>query len=150
MKNHLFSSDDEQNGGSKPAFYWWRTPKDFDDDGNFKVDVSDLSTLTPRLKLLREMERLGLMAAEGLNDIRRKLLIYRAGDFWLPIGGIKKEDMDIPPVVTILLTGLTASGKSSFINLMYSVLGRFGIVPFAQTSGTTNFSLQSWLVTFSF
>ncbi|KAL0348618.1 UNVERIFIED_CONTAM: hypothetical protein Sangu_1089600 [Sesamum angustifolium] len=43
--------------------------------------------------------------------------------------------MDIPPAVTILLTGLTASGKSSLINLMYSVLGRSGLIPFAQTSG---------------
>ncbi|KAL0376388.1 UNVERIFIED_CONTAM: hypothetical protein Scaly_0756400 [Sesamum calycinum] len=81
------------------------------------------------------MERLALIAGEGLDDLRHKLLCYRAGDFWLPIGGIKKEEMDIPPAVTILLTGLTASGKSSLINLMYSVLGRSGLIPFAQTSG---------------
>lgn len=59
---------------------------------------------------------------------------YRAGDFWLPVGGIKKEDMEISPVITIVLVGLSASGKSSLINYMYSVLGRSGLIPFAQTS----------------
>lgn len=42
--------------------------------------------------------------------------------------------MEIPPMITILLVGLSASGKSSLINYMYSVLGRSGLIPFAQTS----------------
>ncbi|KAK4425924.1 hypothetical protein Salat_1786400 [Sesamum alatum] len=117
MRNyhHIFLSDEEENGGVPTC--WWRRAEEFDENGHFK---SDLSKLTPRFKVLREMERLTLIAGEGLQDLRHKLLSYRAGDFWLPIGGIKKEEMDIPPAVTILLTGLTASGKSSLINLMYS------------------------------
>ncbi|EYU43999.1 hypothetical protein MIMGU_mgv1a008330mg [Erythranthe guttata] len=138
MKNHLFSSDEEQNGGRRSAYSWWRTADEFDENGHFKIDVSEFSNLTPRYKILREMERLAFIATDGLDDLRHKLLSYRAGDFWLPIGGLKKEDMDIPPVVTILLAGLTASGKSSFTNLMYSVLGRSGLIPFAQTSGESS------------
>ncbi|KAL2229707.1 UNVERIFIED_CONTAM: hypothetical protein Sindi_1565100 [Sesamum indicum] len=135
MRNHhIFLSDEEENGVPTSPFCWWRTAEEFDENGHFKLEISDLSKLTPRFKVLREMERLALIAGEGLDDLRHKLLCYRAGDFWLPIGGIKKEEMDIPPAVTILLTGLTASGKSSLINLMYSVLGRSGLIPFAQTS----------------
>ncbi|CDO98801.1 unnamed protein product [Coffea canephora] len=81
------------------------------------------------------MERLAFVAPEGLDDLRHKLITYGSGDFWLPVGGIKKEDLDIPPVITILLAGLTSSGKSSLVNMMYSVLGRSGLIPFAQTSG---------------
>ncbi|XP_057785608.1 uncharacterized protein LOC131003145 [Salvia miltiorrhiza] len=136
MKNCFsFSSDEEQNGCPKESFYWWRTPQEFDEDGHFKTDISSPRN---RMKLLREMERLGLMGSCGLNDLRHKILRYRAGDFCLPIGGIEREDMEIPPLITILLTGLTASGKSSFINLMYAVLGRFGLIPFAQTSGESS------------
>ncbi|KAG8370482.1 hypothetical protein BUALT_Bualt14G0121400 [Buddleja alternifolia] len=138
MTNHFFLSDEDQNGVQKSAFCWWRTPKEFDENGHFKVEISDLSNLTPRLKVLREMERINFIANEGLDDLRHKLLSYRAGDFWLPIGGIKKEEMDVPPVITILLTGLSSSGKSSFVNLMYSVLGRSGLIPFAQTSGESS------------
>ncbi|KAI3469322.1 hypothetical protein Pfo_025985 [Paulownia fortunei] len=138
MKSHLFLSDEDQNGVPRSAFCWWRAPEEFDENGHFKVDISDLSNLTPRFKVLREMERLAFIAGEGLDDLRHKLLSYRAGDFWLPVGGIKKEEMDMPPVITILLTGLTSSGKSSFVNLMYSVLGRSGLIPFAQTSGESS------------
>lgn len=42
--------------------------------------------------------------------------------------------MDIPPVNTILLVGFHNAGKSSLVNLMYSVLGRSGLVPFAKTT----------------
>ncbi|KAL1548152.1 hypothetical protein AAHA92_16425 [Salvia divinorum] len=136
-----FSSDEEQNGSPKPSHYWWRSPQEFDEDGHFKMDISDPANSSPRIKLLIEMERLGFIGSAGLNDLRHKILSYRAGDFCLPIGGIEREDMEIPPLITILLTGLTASGKSSFINLMYGVLGRFGLIPFAQTSGeSSNFT----------
>lgn len=80
------------------------------------------------------MERLALVAPEGLDELRQKLFNYRCGDFWVPTGGIKKEEMDIPPLNTILLVGFHNAGKSSLVNLMYSVLGRSGLIPFAQTS----------------
>lgn len=131
-KNHLFMENKDAGIGS--SLCWWRRVEEFDENGNFKVEISDIS---PRIKVLREMERLALVSVEGLDDFRHKLLSYRAGDFWLPVGGVKKEEMEIPPTITILLTGLISSGKSSFINLMYSVLGRSGLIPFAQTSGTT-------------
>lgn len=78
--------------------YWWRTSDDdADEESHLKLDLSDISKLTPRLKLCRKLERLALISQEGLDDLRHKLISYRAGDFWLPVGGIKKEDMDIPP-----------------------------------------------------
>ncbi|XP_057785605.1 uncharacterized protein LOC131003142 [Salvia miltiorrhiza] len=138
MKNNLFLSDEDQNGmpRSSSAFYWWKGLEEFDENGNFKVDIN--SDLTPRIRVLREMERLAFVSVEGFDDFRHKLLSYRAGDLWVPVGGINKEEMDIPAVITILLTGLTASGKSSLINFMYSVLGRSGLIPFAQTSGESS------------
>ncbi|KAB1203247.1 hypothetical protein CJ030_MR8G022912 [Morella rubra] len=113
---------------------WWRSAAKFEDCVKLKFDLPNISILTPRLKMLREMERLALVAPEGLNEFRHKLLVYSSGDFWVPIGGIRKEEMDIPPTITILLVGFAGSGKSSLVNLMYSVLGRSGLIPFAQTS----------------
>ncbi|XP_010268074.1 PREDICTED: uncharacterized protein LOC104605139 [Nelumbo nucifera] len=138
MRNPLSLSDEDENESSKLPFCWWRSVEHFNDQGQLKLDLSNLSNLTPRVKVLREMERLALIAPEGLDDLRHKLITYRAGDFWLPTGGIKKEDMDIPPIVTILLVGFSGSGKSSLVNLMYSVLGRSGLIPFAQTSGNSS------------
>ncbi|XP_047265176.1 uncharacterized protein LOC107866428 isoform X1 [Capsicum annuum] len=101
----------------------------------FKFEkMQNLSKMTPLLKVLREMERLYLMSTESLDELRQKLMSYKAGDFWVPVGGINKDDMDIPPVNTILLVGFHNSGKSSLVNLMYSVLGRSGLIPFALTS----------------
>ncbi|PIA61187.1 hypothetical protein AQUCO_00300605v1 [Aquilegia coerulea] len=133
MRNQLsltITKEDE----NESVFCWWRLAKEFKDNGHLNIDLSKLSNLTPRLKVLREMERLALVANEGLDDLRHKLLSYRSGDYWLPTGGTKKEEMNIPPIITILLVGFTGSGKSSLINLMYSVLGQSGLIPFAQTS----------------
>lgn len=136
MKNHVFSSDEDQSGIARSSsFYWWKSLQEFDENGNFKINEMN-SPLTPRMRVVREMERLAFVSVEGFDDFRHKLLSYRAGDLWLPVGGIKKEEMDIPPVITVLLAGMKGSGKSSLINLMYSVLGRSGLIPFAQTSGT--------------
>lgn len=100
--------------------------------------VSDVAALNPRLRVMRELERLAMVAQEGLDDLRHRLVAYRAGDLWVPTGGLAKEEMAVPPVVTVLLVGVTGGGKSSLVNLMYSVLGRAGIIPFAQTSGSTS------------
>ncbi|KAL1548151.1 hypothetical protein AAHA92_16424 [Salvia divinorum] len=138
MKNHLFSSDEDQNGVARSSsFCWWKSLEEFDENGNLKTEMNS-SDISKRMRVLREMERLAFVSVEGFDDFRHKLLSYRAGDLWLPVGGIKKEDMDIPAVITILLTGLVGSGKSSLINLMYSVLGRSGLIPFAQTSGESS------------
>ncbi|KAI4301466.1 hypothetical protein L6164_034744 [Bauhinia variegata] len=135
MKRQLSSSDEEDYESSRMAsFCWWRSDAKFDECVKLKLDLPNVSSLTLRLRLLRELERLALVAAEGLNELRHKLLLYRSGDFWVPAGGISKEQMDIPQVITVLLVGFTSSGKSSLVNLMYSVLGRSGLIPFAQTS----------------
>ncbi|XP_068663723.1 uncharacterized protein [Aristolochia californica] len=128
----VISLDDEKEDETKSVFLWWRSAKEFDLEGHLKIDNG--SNLTPRVKVLREMERLALIAPDSLDELRHKLLSYRPGDLWLPTGGIKKEEFDIPPAITILLVGFSGSGKSSLINLMYSVLGRAGLIPFAQTS----------------
>ncbi|XP_068659255.1 uncharacterized protein [Aristolochia californica] len=128
----LVSLDDDKEDETKSVFLWWRSAKEFDLEGHLKID--NVSNLTSRVKVLREMERLAFVSAESLDELRHKLLSYRAGDFWLPTGGIKKEEIDIPPTITVLLVGFSGSGKSSLINLMYSVLGRAGLIPFAQTS----------------
>ncbi|GAA0146014.1 hypothetical protein LIER_06064 [Lithospermum erythrorhizon] len=139
MKHKVNYSDDDQSSDLNKKHCWWRTCEKFGENGELKMDLSDLSKLTPELKILREMERLSLIAEEGVDDLRHKLIAYRSGDFWLPVGGLKKEDMHIPPVITILLAGVSGSGKSSLVNLMYSVLGRSGLIPFAQiSSGSRN------------
>ncbi|MBA0846414.1 hypothetical protein Goshw_001565 [Gossypium schwendimanii] len=134
MKSQVAFTDEDDCESCRLAYCWWRTATKFDECAKLKLDFPDVSILTPRLRLLRELERLALIAPDGLNELRHKLLGYRSGDFWVPIGGINKEDMDIPPVNTILLVGFSGSGKSSLINLMYSILGRSGLIPFAQTS----------------
>lgn len=136
MKNQLTSScdDDDEFELSRMVHCWWRSATKFDECAKLKFDLPNISSLTPRLKVLRELERLALVAPDGLHELRHKLLSYRSGDFWVPIGGISKEEMDIPPAITILLVGFTGSGKSSLVNLMYSVLGRSGLIPFAQTA----------------
>lgn len=135
MKNQICSSDEDDYDSCNLASYsWWRSAAKFDECAKLKFDPPNISGLTPRLRVLRELERLALVAHEGLNELRHKLLMYCSGDFWMPTGGISKEKMDIPPVITILLVGFSGSGKSSLVNLMYSVLGRSGLVPFAQTS----------------
>ncbi|XWS76619.1 hypothetical protein CRYUN_Cryun01aG0192400 [Craigia yunnanensis] len=134
MKSQVSFVDEDDCESCRLAYCWWRTAAKFDQCAKLKLDFPDVSHLTPRLRLLRELERLALIAPDGLNKLRHKLLGYRSGDYWVPTGGIKKEDMDIPPVNTILLVGFSGSGKSSLINLMYSFLGRSGLIPFAQTS----------------
>ncbi|XP_058077052.1 uncharacterized protein LOC131225528 [Magnolia sinica] len=132
-------SPDAAADDSRSPFCWWRSAEEFDggDNVRLKIDVSNVSNLTPRIKILRELERLALIAPEALYDLRHKLTTYKSGDFWLPTGGIKKEEMNIPPIITILLVGFIGSGKSSLINMMYSVLGRAGLIPFAQASGNS-------------
>ncbi|KAL4379160.1 hypothetical protein GQ457_02G002360 [Hibiscus cannabinus] len=130
--SHVVDEDDCET--CRLSYCWWRTAAKFDECVKLKLDFPNVSILTPRLRLLRELERLALVAPDGLNELRHKLIGYRSGDFWVPTGGITKEDMDIPPVNTILLVGFSGSGKSSLINLMYSILGRSGLIPFAQTS----------------
>ena len=106
----------------------------YDECASLKLDLPNIVEITPRLKVLKELGRLALIAQEGINELRYKLQNYRSGDFWVPTGGLAKEEMDIPPVATILLVGFSGSGKSSLVNLMYSVLGRSGLITFAQTS----------------
>ncbi|XP_059438567.1 uncharacterized protein LOC132171300 [Corylus avellana] len=134
MKSQQSSTEEDEYELSRSVHCWWRSAAKFDECVKLKYDLPNVSSLTPRLKVLKEMERLALIAPEGLNELRHKLQMYRSGDFWVPVGGISKEEMDIPPTITILLVGFTGSGKSSLVNLMYSVLGRSGIIPFAQTS----------------
>ncbi|KAJ4822885.1 hypothetical protein Tsubulata_048607, partial [Turnera subulata] len=125
---------EEATLSSRTVCCWWRSAAKFDDYVKLKLDFPKIANLTPRLRVLRELERLALIAGEGLNEVRYKLQMYRSGDFWIPTGGLKKEELDIPQAITILLVGFTGSGKSSLVNLMYSVLGRSGLITFAQTS----------------
>ncbi|KAL9435590.1 hypothetical protein AB3S75_021794 [Citrus x aurantiifolia] len=134
MKSQLSCGEVDEYDPSGLVYCWWRSAAKFDECVKLKLDLPNVSTLTPRLRVLREMERLALIAPDGLNELRHKFLSYRSGDFWIPIGGIQNGGMDIPPVITILLVGFSGSGKSSLVNLMYSVLSRSGLVLFAQTS----------------
>ncbi|XP_039008784.1 importin subunit alpha-like [Hibiscus syriacus] len=66
-----------------------RTAAKFDEcAAKLKGDLPDASILTPGLTMLRELERLALTAPDELNEFRHKLLGYRSGDFWAPVGGI--------------------------------------------------------------
>ncbi|CAO2824351.1 unnamed protein product [Amaranthus hypochondriacus] len=131
-------SEGASEGDESSVFCWWRSCATSEELSNLKVtNVCDVGGLTPRLKVMRELERLALVASDGLDDLRHRLVAYRAGDLWVPMGGIKKEEMEIPSIITILLVGFNGGGKSSLVNLMYSVLGRAGVIPFAQTSGSS-------------
>lgn len=144
MRNENFLNQHDEE--SRAMRYWWRSAAKFDECVKFKFEMSNLSKMTPILKVLREMERLYLMSTECLDELRQKLMSYKAGDFWVPIGGINKEEMDIPPVNTIMLVGFHNAGKSSLVNLMYSVLGRSGLIPFAQTSAGNDSSAYTTLM----
>ena len=113
--------------------YWWRMLPEF---SACHGRLPRFSAANARLRVLKELERLALIAGESLDDLRHRLCTYQAGDFWFPAGGIAKNETDIPPVITVLLLGFAGTGKSSLVNLMYSVLGGSGFVPFAQTSSS--------------
>ncbi|KAK4775788.1 hypothetical protein SAY87_023749 [Trapa incisa] len=130
MRSDASSLDDTEMDPTSSASCWWRSLEEFAS----RKWKADRAPLIPRLRVLREMERLALVADEGLEELRHKLTSYKAGDLWLPAGGVRKDDMVIPSVVTVLLVGLSGAGKSALVNSMYSVLGRSGIIPFAQTS----------------
>ncbi|XAR58396.1 hypothetical protein NMG60_11013780 [Bertholletia excelsa] len=136
MKDQLHLDFDYEPAAQMGQHCWWRSAVKFDECARLKTEApTELSKIvTPRVRVLRELERLALVAPEGLDELRHKLLAYRCGDLWVPTGGIKKEEMDIPATNTILLVGFHNAGKSSLINLMYSVLGRSGLIPFAQTA----------------
>ncbi|KAI3792149.1 hypothetical protein L2E82_06019 [Cichorium intybus] len=127
---------EDQNNEESSSFCWWKSIPEFKSpDDSLKSSSSSI------FKVFRELERLRMLSEEGVDELKHKLMVYKSGDFWLPIGGIKKEDMDIPPIITVLLVGLSGSGKSSLVNLMYSVLGRSGLIPFSQTSNeSSNYS----------
>ncbi|XP_057964316.1 uncharacterized protein LOC131155298 [Malania oleifera] len=136
-------SDLEDDDYEASRWAWWRSPANFDvvdcDPHLNKLDqllssAAAATAASPRARVVREMERLALVAPEALGDFRHRLSAYCPGDFWVPTGGMEKDDVDIPPVITILLVGLSGSGKSSLVNLCYSVLGRSGLLPFVQTS----------------
>lgn len=128
-------TEDQETDPSISSCSWWRSAREFkDNDPRLGSHLAHLSNLTPRLKVLGEMERLALVAPEGLNELQHKLATYHSGDFWLPAGGVKREDMAIPSIITVVLVGLSGSGKSSLVNMMYSVLGRSGLITFSRTS----------------
>ncbi|CAL9192595.1 unnamed protein product [Musa hybrid cultivar] len=122
MRSSVQAGDDGGEGGAALASYWWRPLVEH--------GGSEGEAARRRVRVLREMERLAAAANESLDDLRHKLLTYKAGDLWFPAGGIPKQEMDIPPVVSVLLIGLAGAGKSTLVDLMYYVLGRAGFVPF--------------------
>nr|XP_043639483.1 uncharacterized protein LOC122610566 [Erigeron canadensis] len=132
MTTSPYNSTTLQKNDQSSQSYWWKSIQDL-------TSLEKTSSLSsPILKVLREMERLCMISEIGVDELKHKLMVYKSGDFWFPIGGLKKEDMDISPVITVLLVGLSGSGKSSLVNLMYSVLGRSGLIPFAQTSNESS------------
>ncbi|CAI9104902.1 OLC1v1003692C1 [Oldenlandia corymbosa var. corymbosa] len=135
---HYLNEEEEHDDLSRAMFYWWRSASKFDQCVKLKWELPDISKISPTCKILREMERIAAIASEGLHELRQKLLTYRSGDLWLPIGGLEKTDVEIPAMNTILLVGFKNAGKSSLVNLMYSVLGQSGVIPFTQTSQTSS------------
>lgn len=127
MRSSVQAGDDGGEGGAALASYWWRPLVEH--------GGSEGEAARRRVRVLREMERLAAAANESLDDLRHKLLTYKAGDLWFPAGGVPKQEMDIPPVVSVLLIGLAGAGKSTLVDLMYYVLGRAGFVPFTSPAG---------------
>ncbi|KAB5569495.1 hypothetical protein DKX38_003288 [Salix brachista] len=94
-------------------------PAKFDELVRIKSDLPEIACLAPRVRVPRQLERLALIAQEGLDEVRYKLQMYRSGDFWVPTGGIKKEEMDVPPVITILLAGF----ECTILGFSYGKIG---------------------------
>ncbi|KAJ0112080.1 hypothetical protein Patl1_00926 [Pistacia atlantica] len=63
MKSQLSSCDEDEYYSSRMVSHWWRSAAKFDECVKLKLDLPDVSRLTPRLRLLREMERLALIAS---------------------------------------------------------------------------------------
>ncbi|CAL9060656.1 unnamed protein product [Musa banksii] len=137
MRSSVQGGDDASEASAALANCWWRSLIEFDGDsegGRTEAAAGSRGAVaSPRVRVLRELERLAAAANVSLDDIRHKLLTYNAGDLWLPAGGIPKHETDIPPVITILLLGLAGTGKTALVDLMYCVLGRAGFLPFAQS-----------------
>lgn len=129
-------------GGGRSVCSWWKSAAELEYVFETSINVSKMS---PRIRLVRELERLALLSSESLNDIRHKLLSYRPGDFWVPTGGINKQDLEIPAINTILLVGFHNAGKTSLVNFMYRVLSRSALLHFAQTSSGTSDSTSTSL-----
>ncbi|XP_071708617.1 uncharacterized protein [Rutidosis leptorrhynchoides] len=127
------TSSPSKQKNDQQSFNWWKS---------INPESKSAEDQSSSIKVKKEMERLCMISEHGADELKHKLMVYKSGDFWLPIGGIiDKEDMDIPQVITVLLVGLIGSGKSSLVNLMYSVLGRSGLIPFSQTSNeSSNYS----------
>ncbi|XP_020100286.1 uncharacterized protein LOC109718450 [Ananas comosus] len=121
MRSAPAPAPDDDAASTSSASYWWRSAAGDAGVGGVRV--------------VREMERVAAMAEERMDELRHRLVTYRAGDFWLPAGGISREDTDIPPVVALLLLGFAAAGKSSLVRHLYSVLGRASaFAPFPLTT----------------
>ncbi|KAK8954495.1 hypothetical protein KSP39_PZI002690 [Platanthera zijinensis] len=136
----MHGDGDGDSEASVPSFFWWRSLPENEGGGGFgtpKAAAAATKAGKARMKVVREMERLAAAAVDSIDELRHRLLTYRAGDLWFPAGGAGRQDTDIPPVITLLLLGFAGVGKSSLVNLMYSVLGRSGFVPFAHTSSST-------------
>ncbi|XP_074563425.1 uncharacterized protein LOC141820045 [Curcuma longa] len=117
-------SSEQGSGGDASeglASYWWRSIAEESPKGD---------GTSPHARVVSELERLAAAGTDSLDELRHRLLSYKPGDLWFPTGGIPKEEMDVPPVITILLVGIAGAGKSSLVDLMYCVLGRAGLVHF--------------------
>ncbi|XWS46587.1 hypothetical protein CRYUN_Cryun14cG0081100 [Craigia yunnanensis] len=91
MKSQVSCIDEDDCELCILAYYWWRTTAKFDECAKLKLDFPDVPILTPTLKLLREVERLALIAPDGLNKLRHKLLGYRSSDFWYLLEGSRMK-----------------------------------------------------------
>ncbi|PPR99295.1 hypothetical protein GOBAR_AA21367 [Gossypium barbadense] len=78
MKSQVSCVDEDDCESCRLAYCWWRTAAEFDKCAKLKLGFPNVSILTPRLRLLRELERLALVAPDGLNELQHKLLEYRS------------------------------------------------------------------------
>lgn len=95
---------DGESEASVPSFFWWRSLLE-NEGGLGTPRAAATKAGKARLKVLREMERLAAAAVDSIDELRHRLLTYRAGDLWFPAGGAGRQDTDIPPVITLLLPG---------------------------------------------
>lgn len=122
-------SSEQGSGGDASeglASCWWRSIAEESPKGD---------GTSAQGRVVSELERLAAAGTDSLDELRHRLLSYKPGDLWFPTGGIPKEEMGVPPIITILLVGLAGAGKSSLVDLMYCVLGRAGLVHSTSPAG---------------
>ncbi|KAL5702879.1 hypothetical protein ACHQM5_028042 [Ranunculus cassubicifolius] len=78
-------------------------------------DVFDIRRLKDYEEIMENYKK-SKVRAKGLEQAKQKILSYKPGVWSEEVGCLTMDDYDIPKTTTLLLVGLSGSGKSSLVN----------------------------------